>query len=415
MHKFAIILLALFSVFQSFAQENTNKELKIFLDCNICDNTYIRQNLGNVEFVRDQNLGDVHLFFVSQRNGSGGRSYEIDFIGKEELATINYKIEFSTDTNMTDDDVRKRILKNIKLGLVRFWIAKGITDDVTIDVPVPNTEEAETAAKEEEKDPWNYWLFRVGARGFFNGQESNRRSNLNFNVSARRVTEKNKFSLRVGFGENKSVFTFDGEDIIAINNNKFLDVEDVISISDHWSAGAFGSLGSSTFSNRDAYWSFKPAIEYNFFKYEESAKKQLTLSYRNGVVYNKYIERSIFGQNEEHLWEHNILLGGSVRQEWGNINGEASFNQYLHDTTLNSLGFFLGANIRIFKGFNFDVSGNYRITRNQINLPAGDVSLEELLLQQQQLQSGYNYFVSLGFSYSFGSIYNTVVNPRFNF
>ena len=80
------------------AQKNTNKELKIFLDCNICDNTYIRQNLGNVEFVRDQNLSDVHLFFVSQRNGSGGRSYEIDFIGKEDLAAINYKIEFSTDT-----------------------------------------------------------------------------------------------------------------------------------------------------------------------------------------------------------------------------------------------------------------------------------------------------------------------------
>jgi hypothetical protein len=411
MQKLVIVLLALFSVFKSFTQDTKNKELKIFLDCNICDNTYIKQNLGKVEFVRDQSLGDVHLFFVSQRNGSGGRSYEIDFIGKEELADINYKIEFSTDANMTSDDVRKRILKNIKLGLVRFWIAKGATDEVSVSVPTPSTE-SDTA---EVKDPWNYWLFRIGARGFFNGQESNRSSNLNFNVSARRVTEKNKFSLRMGFGENKSVFTFDDEDIVAINNNKFLNVNDVISLNNHWSAGAFGSLGSSTFSNRDLYWSFKPAIEYNFFKYDESAKKQLTLSYRNGVVYNKYIERSVFGKNEEHLWEHNVLLGGVVRQEWGNINGEASFNQYLHDTTLNSLGFFLGANIRIFKGFNFDVSGNYRITRNQINLPAGNVSLEELLLQQQQLQSGYNYFVSIGFSYSFGSIYNTVVNPRFNF
>ena len=45
----------------------------------------------------------------------------------------------------------------------------------------------------------------------------------------------------------------------------------------------------------------------------------------------------------------------------------------------------------------------------------GNVSLEELLLQQQQLQSGYNYFFNVGLSYSFGSIYNTIVNPRFNF
>jgi hypothetical protein len=109
------------------------------------------------------------------------------------------------------------------------------------------------------------------------------------------------------------------------------------------------------------------------------------------------------------------MLGGSVKQEWGNINGEASFDQYLHNTGLNALGFYLGANIRLFKGFNFNVGGNYRITRNQINLAAGDVSLEELLLQQQQLLSGYNYRVNVGFSYSFGSIYNTIVNPRFNF
>jgi hypothetical protein len=108
-------------------------------------------------------------------------------------------------------------------------------------------------------------------------------------------------------------------------------------------------------------------------------------------------------------------LGGSVTKEWGNINGEASFDQFLHDTTLNSLNFYLGANIRLFKGFNFNVGGNYSITRNQINLPAGDVSLEELLLQQQQLESGFNYWFNIGLSYSFGSIYNTIVNPRFNF
>lgn len=90
MPKFTITLLALFSVFQSFAQEvSTEKLLKIYLDCNICDQTYMKQNLGNVQFVRDQNYSDVHLFFLTQSNGSGGRSYEIDFIGKNEFESIN--------------------------------------------------------------------------------------------------------------------------------------------------------------------------------------------------------------------------------------------------------------------------------------------------------------------------------------
>ncbi|WP_171817158.1 hypothetical protein [Winogradskyella sp. PG-2] len=57
------------------------------------------------------------------------------------------------------------MLKNIKLGLVRFWIAKGTTTEVTVNVPTPENEEE----KIEEKDPWNYWVFRVGANGFFNG------------------------------------------------------------------------------------------------------------------------------------------------------------------------------------------------------------------------------------------------------
>lgn len=410
---FIFLLLCITITQQSTAQENTNEELKIYLDCNVCDNIFIKQNLGNVQFVRDQGQGDVHLFFLTQNNGSGGRLYEIDFIGKNTFEAINYKVSFSTDTNMTSDDVRKRILEYIKLGLVRYWIEKGTLEGVSVTAPTPEVEEE--LNKTELKDPWNYWVFRVGANGWFNGQESNKSSNVNFNVSARRVTEKNKFSFRIGFNENKNTFTFDGEDIVSINSGKNLNVSDVISISNHWSVGAFGNLGTSTFGNYDFYWSFQPAIEFNFFKYEESAKKQLILSYRNGLRYNDYIERSVYAKDDELLWQHSILLGGSIRQEWGNINGEASFDQFLHDTTLNALNFYLGANVRLFKGFNFNVGGNYSITRNQINLPAGNVSLEELLLQQQQLESGYNYWFNVGLSYSFGSIYNTIVNPRFNF
>mgnify|MGYP003670534287 CR=1 FL=1 len=411
MLKFATLFISFLIYFNSFAQEDAKKQLKIFLDCDVCDDDYLRQNLGNVQFVRDQDLSDVHLFFVTQHNASGGRSYDIDFIGKGDFERINYKIEFPTDSNMTNDDERKRILENLKLGLVRFWIAKGTITEVSVNVPTPENEEE----KLEEKDPWNFWVFRLGADGFFDGQESNKSSYLYFNTSVKRVTNKNKFSLSINFNENKSIYTFDGEDIVAINNSKSLNVSDVISISDHWSYGVFANIGTSTYSNYDLFWRLRPAIEYNFFKYSTSAKKQLILSYRNGLYFNDYTERSVFGEEKELLFQQSLLLGGSFQQEWGNINGEVSFNQFLHDTSLRSFGFYLGANIRVFKGFNFNIGGNYRITRDQINLPAGDVSLEDLLLQQQQLQSGYNYYVSIGFSYQFGSIYNSIVNPRFNF
>ena len=411
MSKTISIVALIFFVFTLNAQKNITEQLSIFLDCRVCDSEYLRQNLGNTQFVRDQYLGNVHVFVVTQRNGSGGRSYEMQFIGKEDFEAINYKLAFSTDANMTRDEVRQLVLENLKLGLVRFWIANGTTEDVKVSVPVPEEENEDV----EEDDPWNYWLFQVGAGGFFNGQEQSRFSNININASARRVTDKNKFSLRARFGESRNVFEFEGEEIVGINDSKSLNISDIISINDHWSYGFFGSVGSSTFNNTDLVWTFRPALEYSFFNYVDSAKKQLTISYRNGIRFNDYTERTLFNETEEYLWEHGIQLGGRVNQEWGNFNAEVSYNQFLNDTSLYAVNFFLGTRIRLFKGFNFNISGSYSITRNQINLPGGDLSLEELLLQQQQLQSGYNYFVNVGFSYSFGSIYNTIVNPRFDF
>ncbi|MCH2193373.1 hypothetical protein [Kordia sp.] len=116
-------------------------------------------------------------------------------------------------------------------------------------------------------------MFRLGAAGYFNGAEKNKSSNLNFNISAKRVTEKNKFSIRASFSENRSTFTFDGDKIIAINNNKSLNVSDVFRINCRWSYGFFGDIVTSTYSNYKLFWRFRLATEYNFFKYEQSAKK----------------------------------------------------------------------------------------------------------------------------------------------
>ena len=68
---------------------------------------------------------------------------------------------------------------------------------------------------------------------------------------------------------------------------------------------------------------------------------------------------------------------------------------------------------QLFKGFSLNLFGGYSIIRNQISLPKGSASLEEVLLQRRQLQTGYTFWGSFGISYSFGSIYNNIVNPRF--
>jgi len=43
----------------------------------------------------------------------------------------------------------------------------------------------------------------------------------------------------------------------------------------------------------------------------------------------------------------------------------------------------------------------------------GGATTEEILLHRKELETQYQYYISFGLSYTFGSIYNNVVNPRF--
>lgn len=47
------------------------------------------------------------------------------------------------------------------------------------------------------------------------------------------------------------------------------------------------------------------------------------------------------------------------------------------------------------------------------SLPRRDATPEEVLLRVRELQSGHEVRLQVGLSYTFGSIFNNIVNPRF--
>ena len=59
------------------------------------------------------------------------------------------------------------------------------------------------------------------------------------------------------------------------------------------------------------------------------------------------------------------------------------------------------------------IYGNYSIIHDQLGLVKKALSTEEVLLRRRELESQFFYYTSLGCSYTFGSIYNNMVNPRF--
>jgi len=111
---------------------------------------------------------------------------------------------------------------------------------------------------------------------------------------------------------------------------------------------------------------------------------------------------------------HEVTVGGTVKQNWGNLSSTITYQNYLHDFSLNSISFWLNFKVRLFKGFSWRINGSFDILHNQVNIAKQGASIEDVLLQQQQLGSGYSYWMNTGINYSFGSIYNSVVNPRFN-
>jgi hypothetical protein len=69
--------------------------------------------------------------------------------------------------------------------------------------------------------------------------------------------------------------------------------------------------------------------------------------------------------------------------------------------------------IRVGKGFSVNLSGNVSRVRDQLYLPRGEATDDEVIARQRALSTNYRYFVFAGFRYQFGSIFNSVVNPRF--
>lgn len=84
----------------------------------------------------------------------------------------------------------------------------------------------------------------------------------------------------------------------------------------------------------------------------------------------------------------------------------------MHDLNKNRISIDSRLSIRVFKGLSVNFSSNYDYVQDQLSLPKGDASLEEVLLGKRQLATTYGISVSAGISYSFGSIYNNVVNTR---
>lgn len=385
------------------------KMTTLYVDCGSCDMNYMREQIPYVDYVRDQTLAQIHLLIIAQSSASGGRNYELSFIGKQEFEGTNLTLNYSALPTNTSDEIRKGLTQRIKLGVAPYIAQTEIADNIAMTIEdkiLPRQKQV------QNRDPWKNWIFEVYGNGSFRQETSRSDIRLSYGLDANHITEDWRIRIQPRLSYRESRFESDGEQIISIIKSSYYPASVVRSLSDHWSTGLFSSFSSSTYRNIDLDAWHAPAIEYSLFPYSEATRKEITVAYRTGYLYRNYAQETIYGKLQEHLWRQTVLVRIIMRQPWGSLYAGLQGSNYLHDWSKNRMELNGNLSLRVFKGLSMRLAGNLDLIHDQLSLPAGDASLQDVLLQQRQLATDYEMSVSLGVSYTFGSIYNNIVNTR---
>ncbi len=411
--QFIILLFLIFPIFAQGQSDTTNLRkgaIKIFLDCNYCDEEYIKDHISFVNYVRDTKEAQVHVLITSQPSGNGGNLYTLFFMGQQNFQAKNDTLQFNTQADNSADEILKKEVKYLKMGLIPYAIHSPIGSKISIDFKINENKEDKIV-----EDKWKSWVFGLTANGWFNGESNYKQSNIYNEISASKITNDFKLEFELENSINRSLFIIGEDSIESINRSYSFDNRFVKSINSHWSVGYSYDISSSSYRNLELSNKFLPGIEYNFFPYKDATTKQLRFLLSAGYVYNIYNDTTIYNKISEGLAFSSLEIALSIKKKWGSISSSLELSSYLPDLTKNNLELYNSLSIRIVKGLSIRLNGSVEFVHDQISLPKGGASYEDVLLQQQQLATQYNYWGSVGLSYTFGSIYNNVVNPRFGF
>jgi hypothetical protein len=380
----------------------------VYIDCRRCDMSHIRQEITFVNYVRDPGLAQVHVLITDQSTGSGGRMYTLQYAGLGTFDGVHNTLSYAAQPTHTAAEERDGLTRVLRLGLISYAARTPL--GARIRVSYDNDSDARP---EPVQDRWRHWTFEVYGGGNINAEVSQDSWNARYGFYANRVTEDWKIRLRPYFNHNSRTIRRDDRDDIFISQRRHGFESYVIrSLGPHWGAGIFADYITTTIDNLHHGISLTPAIEYSLYPYADASTRQVTVTYRLGYELADYIEETIYEKTEEALLNQSLTAAVQVRQRWGSVFSGLTGSTYLHDTRFHRLTFNSNVSFRLGGGVSLNVGGNYQRINDQLALPRGDASLEDILLQRRRLATSYRASGNVGLSYTFGSIYSNVVNPR---
>ncbi len=394
------------------AQAPAGDRIRVFLDCRIhgCDRDFLITEMPYVIWTQDRLDSEVHVLVTSLRTGAGGAQYTLALLGQGRFAGRGDTVATAIPPNSSDDGRRRELARVLELALVPYILRTSAASNFQLGELEP-TEAGDSP--QTIHDPWNFWVYRASASG--NGSAESRESELRLegSLSASRITEASKIEFDVDYEYEANAFTLsDGEKRSFALREADVSGRYTHSLSEHWSAGLGSNVGMSEFRNHDVTASLDVQAGYNLFPWREATSRQLVGIITVGGRYSDYSEVTIYGLTWELRPTASAIVAGESRQPWGSVDASLRHTQYLHDLSVYNVSFDARTEIRLTRGLSLQVSAFGEKVHDQLGLPRGDASDEEVLTRQRALATAYRYGGRIGISFTFGSIYNTIVNPR---
>jgi hypothetical protein len=384
--------------------------LRVFLDCGRCDFDHLRREVPVVDYVRDQADADVHVLVTVEQTGAGGDELTFHFMGQRALAGRADTLRYVSQQVQTSDEIRDGYTRTFAVGLVRYLAQSGHIEGIELGFPNLSDRLRATAPQD---DPWNLWVFRLAVGGETEGEQRTRATSFDGSFSASRTAEDFKIDLSVRAEFEEDEFELrSGDKVVSRAHEVEGEAIAVWSLGPHWSWGGLASVGSETQVNQSFYVRLAPAVEYSFFPYAESTRRQITALYRVGLASFRYEEVTLFDRTEETRIEQSLELSADFRQRWGELVVSLEGSNFLDDFREHRIDLFTNLEIRLYRGLNLDIRGGVARVKDQIYVPREDATDEEVFLRRRQLGTDFEYSMEVGLSFTFGSVFNNVVNPR---
>ncbi len=410
-----LFLLAGLNASSQTKADSNGYALKVFLDCSYCDMDYLRTELTFIDYVRDRMEAQVDIIVSTLQTGSGGTEYTFVFKGQKEFRGQCDTLRYDVTSFSTDDLTRKGIVQTIKLGLTRYIAKTRYASKLNISFTKDTAYTSNQVNVNPALDKWKSWVFTCGGYGNFNGQQLTGTTNVNGILQASKVTPDWKVSLGVNIGYNYGYYIISPDSTItSISQSAAFNGLYVKSINEHFSWGMNLNVNSSTFNNIEHQERIQPGIEYSIFPYSQATHKIFRLLYYFTVENSKYQDSTIYGKTHTLYLGQELLASINYKEPWGSLFMSLDGSHYFYDLSKNNLTFSTGFSLNLFEGFTLAVGGSASIVNNEIYLPANGATEAQILLSTKALPTPYQYYVFVGIKYSFGSIYNNIVNPRFS-